>query len=278
MKESFQGAIEKLIGALENKSEQVPLLRHRYASGSRAHRRAGMAILPNRLEPGGDIPGSHAERGSARTHWISKLAWPEDIRPVFSIGHAETYPRPSDIFRACIEHVHPSLGEHVFLLFTPNKLKEMLPTQLTGLYINERALIHVIADAHTRVQKRVPSGHPGEESLGHADTNSTPDGPTLTWRQWFMGNVKCLTAPQIAAGKAVIRQKTPLLQPPVEQRREDFRLRQAGQILYPAFQFKHGAPLPTIAPILQALGSDPTGWTMLSSFPHPMPILAARNH
>jgi len=273
LRESLQGALEKLFGAIEERSDKSPYCaivtrRDETPTAGQAWRscvsawdRVGV-FLEN-------TPGEALRK----THWMSELSWPEDLRPVFPNRHESVHGKASNVVRLYTEHSHPRVSsplEDVFLLFTPGKFKEMLPARLRGVRLDECVLIQVIGyasseSAHVHTESALRRAvQPGTiETLVRlrADGDDPPtDASTLAWRQGFLKHVKCLTATQIAeeGGYQAKNKSAPATR--LTDEGKIFSVRQGGQLLYPAFQFRHGQPLPVIARILQTLGKDPTGW------------------
>jgi hypothetical protein len=265
LKCSLEGALEKLIGALEDKSEKAPycaIVTQRDKTPSAAQAWRSCLTAWNRVEQFLEsTPGEELRK----THWMSELEWPEDMRLVFPIRDEEIHRKASDIARFYVDKSHPRLSlpvEDVFLLLTPSKLEEMLPTRLTGVLADECVLIHVIGEGSVKSRWYPTGKRRSEESLAHShsDEDLPADGPTLAWRQWFVKTVKCLTATQVAEEGGHQAKNTSATASRWSSEGKIFCVRHAGQLLYPAFQFRHGQPLPVIARVMRALGKDPTGW------------------
>jgi hypothetical protein len=268
---SLEGALEKLLDALEDKSEKTPYgaivtQKDRTPSAAQAWR----SCLTAWMRVGEFLESTPGEvlRGA---HWMSELQWPEDLRLVSSLGHGKVHPKASDIVRSYFEHSHPTPIEDVFLLLTPSKLEEMFPTQAAGL-LAECVLIQVIGGRSARVplhSRTNPSPERLPVAQSHAGDDPPADARTLAWRQWFVKSVKCLTAAQVAEEGGYQAKNTSATATRWTDDDKIFCVRHAGQLLYPAFQFRHGRPLAVIARILHALGKDPTGWDIAFFFATP---------
>lgn len=273
-RQTLLDALERLIGALEDKNDESPYCaivtrRDETPTVGRAWRscvsawdRVGV-FLEN-------TPGEVLRN----THSMSELNWPEDLRPVFPNQREDVHSKASNIARLYIEQSYPKVPptlEDVFLLFTPSKLKEMLPTRLTGVRLDEHVLIHVIGHGRIESALRVPVQQESTKSIGRSRSDEDPsaDAPTLAWRQGFLKSVKCLTATQVAEEGGHQARNTSAAATRWTDAGKIFSVRQGGQLLYPAFQFRHGQPLPAIARILHALGNDPTGWDYAFFFATP---------
>ena len=261
---SLEGALDKLIGALESRSEDAP-----YGAVVTETDKAPTAAqvwrscLTAWTRVGSFLESAHIDALHG-AHWMSELEWPEDLKLVSPIRHGTAHRTAADIVRLYFEASIPSASkptEDVFLLLTPDKLEEMLPNRLAGVSVDECVLIHVVGDKEVNSRWYVPSRKPEEPlARAHPDQDPPPDGCTLAWRQWFAKNVKCLTAAQVAEEGGHQAKNTSATASRWTNEGKIFSVRHAGQLLYPAFQFRHGSPLPVVAQILQALGRDHTGW------------------
>lgn len=262
---SLEGALEKLIGALEDSCEKAPycaIVTQRDKTPTAAQAWRSCLTAWSRVE---EFLVSTPGEAMRKTHWMSELEWPEDMRLVLPIRHEEIHRKASDLARFYFDKTHTRLSlpvEDVFLLLTPSKLEEMLPTRLTEVLADECVLIHLIGEGSVESKWFPASKRRSEQSLAHSPSgdDSLADAPTLLWRQWFAKTVKCLTATQIAEEGGHRAKNTSATASRWSSEGKIFYVRHAGQLLYPAFQFRHGAPLPVIARILHALGKDPTGW------------------
>lgn len=202
------------------------------------------------------------------THWMHDISWPQDMRLCSILHTADVHSNAQGIARAYLDKAYSQLTspvEDVYLLLTPGKLEEMLPSCLPGSLPDARVLIRVIggrAATRTSANLRV-EGRSSLRAPARANSDEDPppsDGVTLKWRQWFVSHVKCLSAGEVALEGGHNAKNTSATATRWAGDGRIFSVRHAGQLLYPAFQFRHGQPLPVIARILQALGEDPTGW------------------
>lgn len=260
---SVQGALEKLIGALEERSETAPYCaivtpKDNPPTAAQAWRSCLGAW--NRVA---QFLETVPRESLCKTHWTSELHWPADLRLVSPVQHGDAHAKASDIARLYFDTSRPTpskLADAVFLLLTPRKFEEMLPTRITKLLADERVLIFV--DGLDEFKGYRPGNPPPERplTLSHSDDSPPADRPTLAWREWFVKTVECLTAAQVAQEGGHQAKNTSATASRWTSEGKIFSVRHAGQLLYPAFQFRHGQPLPVIARILRALGNDPTGW------------------
>ena len=265
-KYSLHGALEKLLGALEEKGENTPycaiVTQQQHSPPTAAQAWRSCLSAWNRL---GRFLESAPSDSLRKTRWITELKWPEDLRPVSPVRHGEVHRKADDIVRLYFDtarHTHRVPKEEVFLLITPGKLKEMLPTRFTGLLADECVLIHVM-DEPGESAPRQPVIHISPAlpvTSSHATDDPPADESTLAWRQRFVKTIKCLTATQVAEDVGHQAKNTSATASRWTKEGKIFSVRHAGQLLYPAFQFRHGQPLPVIARILHALGEDSTGW------------------
>jgi hypothetical protein len=262
---SVEGALERLIGALDEKSEAAPYgaivtLKDNPPTAAQAWRSCLSAW--SRV---GQFLETAPDESLGRTHSIAQLDWPEDLRLVSSSYHGEGRVAAHNIARVYVDashQTHPIPVEDVFLLLTPSKLQEMLPAQIARLLLDERVLIQVLGEGSIQSGRYPPAKRPTQRSLllSRSDDDPPTDRPTLEWRQWFVKNVKCLTAAQVAQEGGHQAKNTSATASRWRSEGKIFSVGHAGQLLYPAFQFRHGQPLPVIARILRAVGTDPTGW------------------
>jgi hypothetical protein len=96
-----------------------------------------------------------------------------------------------------------------------------------------------------------------------------PDADTLEWRRWFVKHVSTFTADQIAKQAGHQANNKSATASRWLNDGKIFYVKFQGQLLYPAFQFRHGEPLPVVARMLSVLGDDPTGWDRALFFATP---------
>jgi hypothetical protein len=191
---------------------------------------------------------------------LEAIRWPDDIHLILRsarLDQAET--AHQQLLKG---FASPAAAAYdVFLLLTPSKLQEMWPQQLIKSLPLERYLLRVRAQRAAAVS-RVPA-------TASADPPDVPDSDTLEWRRWFMKHVPTLTAEQIAEQAGHQANNRSATASRWLSDGKIFCVKFQGQLLYPAFQFRHGQPLPVVGRILSVLGEDPTGWDSALFFATP---------
>jgi hypothetical protein len=188
------------------------------------------------------------------------IEWPDDIHLILTSTQVD---RAENAQKQLLQgYASPTAAAHdVFLLLTPSKLQEMWPPQLMGSLPHERCLLRVRTRrvaAMARVSAAVPT-YPAD----------VPDADTLEWRRWFVEHVATLTAEQIAEEAGHQANNKSATASRWVNDGKIFCVKFQGQLLYPAFQIRHGQPLPIVARILRVLGEDPTGWDRALFFAMP---------
>lgn len=148
-----------------------------------------------------------------------------------------------------------ALKDDVYLLLT-HRLAEELETATHFAMPRDMRLI-------VRVRSRSSSGrrHTKHVFLARKAAAKTPlDGKTLSWRQTFIQNIRCLTAQEVAKEGGHDAKNTSATASRWISDGRIFSVTYGGRRLYPEFQFRHGRPRPVIAEVLRALPEDPTGW------------------
>jgi hypothetical protein len=202
----------------------------------------------------------------------SDLQWPADMQFIpLADQDAESF-SVSDIVRS--HFAKPPLeGEEVFLLVTPDKCREMLPPPVAQSFIgsfDENFMVRLIASLGTPDYGAPLSPEPAEADVpSHADDPPSANEPTRAWRQWFAKNVKWLKAADVAQESGHQAKNTSATANRWTTEGKIFSVRHGGQLMYPAFQFQHGSPLPVVARILKSLGPDSTGWNYAFFFASP---------
>lgn len=209
-----------------------------------------------------------------KAHWSAELDWPQDLRLVSPDQHRER--RVFISFARSVESnaaLKASVGD-VYLLLTRSKLEEMLPTGFEGSFADERLLIQVKARLIDRPREHQQPAPVRDRDFDLNQPAAPADASTLAWRQWFIDNVRCLTAADIARECGHQARNTSATASRWTGEGKIFCVRHGGQFLYPAFQFRNGHPHPLVARILHELGSDPTGWDQAFFFATPNANLA----
>jgi hypothetical protein len=191
---------------------------------------------------------------------LKLIQWPDDIHLILTsteFEHAENAQK-----QLLIGYSSPAATEHdVLLLLTPGKLKELLPSTVSKSPTTERYLLRISARPAAAVARTPTSAS--------ADPSDAPDADTLEWRRWFVKHVPTFTAEQIAKQAGHQANNKSATASRWLNDGKIFYVKFQGQLLYPAFQFRHGQPLPIVARMLSVLGDDPTGWDRALFFATP---------
>jgi hypothetical protein len=88
------------------------------------------------------------------------------------------------------------------------------------------------------------------------------DRESLAWREHFVSHYKGLSASQVADETGNTAKNRSAITSRWTSEKKIFGVRFRNQTLYPAFQFKDGEPIPTIAEILKEMPAAFTGWDL----------------
>jgi len=86
------------------------------------------------------------------------------------------------------------------------------------------------------------------------------DRESRAWREHFISHYTALSAAEVADETGNTAKNRSAIASRWTAEKKIFGVRFQNQTLYPAFQFKHGEPIPAIADILKEMPSSFTGW------------------
>jgi hypothetical protein len=218
-------------------------------------------VLAARQRVGSVFAKTH---GSKRGSSLGLMKWPDDINVIIDSSLVDDH----KYYDVILDELRSSRqANDVLLLLTQSFLQELMPAEFSGTFRPRRCLIRVIREPATRVfAPRSSDDHSREDSN---DDGESASEATLKWRQSFVKNVPTLTAEEIAeAGGHQAKNKSATAYRWVNDGKI-FSVKYGGQLLYPAFQFRHGSPLPIVERILKVLAEDPTGWDRAMFFATP---------
>jgi hypothetical protein len=175
--------------------------------------------------------------------------------------------------RHSLSHLTATGGQDSFLAVIDRLEEERDPTgQLT----------HEITAGRRKFIARETPEHPRFEALVES-LRSKLDLPrpagviqalrNAELRTAFVAEVGALTAAEVAQLAGSRAKNSSALAGRWRTERRIFAVPWGGDLLYPAFQFAHGEPRPTIARVLQAFGQRPSGWEVALWFATPSPYL-----
>jgi hypothetical protein len=144
-----------------------------------------------------------------------------------------------------------ALNRDVYLLLTHRLAEELKTAEHFAMPKDMRLIV--------RVRSRSTRGRRYSKHV-FLDSRVALDGKTLSWRQAFIQNIRCLTAQEVAKEGGHDAKNTSATASRWISDRKIFSVTYGGRRLYPDFQFRHGQPRPVIARVLEALPADPTGW------------------
>jgi hypothetical protein len=179
---------------------------------------------------------------------------------------AESNPYEYALNFAKYRNVSKILVDDVFLLLSGEELSQM--TKHASRVADEMLLLLHVSKEAGNVRSR-PARLASQPLSKDGDDDASMDGPTLSWRQSFLKDVRSWSAEEVAQQGGHQAKNTSAAAWRLAKDGKIFAVSFGGKLRYPKFQFKQGRPRKIVARILQALGNSSTDWDRAFFFAEP---------